>query len=474
MSDLISKNFRAFETVLREGKGPFLYRRNELEQGIREWRSRILSATQVKNPKVGIGVEFNFNYFCILYACLDIGANLVILDGVARAGAKHDPYLPLDLMILDRIHNQNPTAMSYWHANATVVLDCDNLPEYTEQDIQVDTSQLSMISATSSGTTDTPKAISHTYEYMLACARRAQEVFDFKGRVAHVKILHHGSSLPVFFLPSVLSDAGTFHYCAPYPADAMGAGGWSPAGIANVLDESYTPWLEYLDINHILLPYTEIVEDILKSIVRTNAYFTNLTLYTLSYIRPEWAELIRGRNISVVSIFGCTESSGPTLINRLGNANLDEFDNTVFYAPDNFFTITPESNGTRFQNEWVDVVMNDIFIPLGNSRYQHMGRSDVCRINDVELDVASVLSLVEQMGIKGQLVIDTNLSKIYLALWDNNLDISQCCYIINKQLSKQYSNLVKVSKCLILDKATFMSGIKLNMEYLRQEFRRSV
>ena len=475
MSQQIAKQIRVFENVLREGEGPFLYRHDELLKGIEEWTSRILSATTVKNPKIGISTEFNFRYFCILYACLNVGANLVILDAAHKHGSKHDPFLPLDLIIYDYILSQDPHAINYWSKNATVVLDCDKLPDFTVHSADpVDLNKFTMISATTSGTTATPKVVPHTYEYMLKCSERALKIFNFSGRIAHVKILHHGSTLPVFFLPSVLSDASNFHYCAPYPANPMGMGGWSPEGIADVLDASYTRWMEYLDINHMLLPYTEIVEDILKSINRLDAYFTDLTLYTLSYIRPEWAELIRGRNIRVISIFGCTEASGPVLLSHLGNDNVDTFNNAVFYAVDDFFTITPVSNGTRIQNDYVDVVMGDLFEPLGNNRYKHLGRSDICRINDVQINVAEVLALVEKLGIKGQLVIDTQMEKIYLALWGKDLDVTKTSYIINKKLLSMYSHVVKVSKTAIMDKDYYMSGIKLNMELLRHDFRNNV
>lgn len=470
---LISPNFRAFDVVLKEGEGPFLYRRDELIAGIEKWTDIILSHTSVKNPKIGLTHEVNFEYMCILYAALNVGANLIILEARYQPGAKHDPFLPLDLMIYDHIDSTQPHIVKYFGGVSTKVIDCADVGEYSHHSVDAfDLSTYTMISATSSGTTEKPKEIPHFYNYMLAMVERNAKVFKFAGRTAHVKILHHGSSLPAYFLPAVMSTDANMHVNLPYPT---GVGeGWSPALIGDILDTSFTCWLEYLDINHILLSYVEMAEDVLKSIHRRNAYFTDLTIYVLTYIRPEWYKYIQGRNIKIVSLFGSTESCGTVMISELNNDNGPTFDNTIYRPLDDCFKITADPQGTRLQNDYIDVVVGDVFEDLGNNQYKHLGRADKCRINDVDLDLTDILTMVEKLNINGQLTVDTVMGKLYLALWDNNLDIKQTSYIINKQLASKYSSMVQVSKCLPLDKTQFMSGIKLNMEQLREEFRRSV
>ena len=475
VTNLINPNFRAFDIVLKEGEGPFLYRKDELLAGIEKWTSIILSNTNVKNPKIGLTHEVNFEYMCILYAALNVGANLIILEARYQTGAKHDTFLPLDLMIIDHIDSTQPHIVKYFTEVSTVIIDCDKVGEYTNHVAEeFDQSQYTMISATSSGTTEKPKEIPHYYNYMLKMAKRNADVFKFAGRTAHTKILHHGSSLPAYFLPAILSPDANMQVNLPYPVNIVGKGGWSPALIGDVLDSSFTCWLEYLDINHILLSYVEMAEDVLKSIHRRNAYFTDLTIYVLTYIRPEWYEYIKGRNIKIVSLFGSTESCGTVMVSELNNTNADTFDNTIYRSLDDCFIITTDPDGTRLQNEYIDVVVGDIFEDLGNNQYRHLGRADKCRINDVDLNLTKILSLVEKLNINGQLIVDTVMGKLYLALWDNNLDIKQTSYIINKQLATEYSQLVQISKCLHLDKPKYMSGIKLNMDFLRQDFRTGV
>jgi len=465
VENLISKDFRLFEVALKDGDGPFLYRYDELMSGIKKWTNILLSATSKKNPTVGINHDLDLTYFSVFYACINIGATFVILDGIFNEQSKHKEFLPIDIVITNDAARQEFNNKDYWPGRAHIVINSDHLPEWSVKHADpLDMANLPLLKLVSSGTTGTPKKLAQNYDFFFDVARRNTKVFNFnKGRVAHVKVINHTGTVSVFFLPAVMDN--NFHYIAPWPQ------GQNEKEILENLSLSFTKWIEYLDINHIILPYIDMNELLLKSINECNAQFTDLTLYALTYIRPEWAELIKGRNIKIVSVFGSSETSGPVFLNYLDNTNLNTFDSTIFYSPDDYYNLTLLPDGTRVQNQYIDVVMNDRFKQIGENKYQHLGRSDKNRINDIDIDLSEVLNLAEKLGFNGQLVFDKLMGKIYLAMWDNKLDIKKIEILINKKLEIRYTKLVQISKSAVLDKNHYMSGIKVDMESLRIAFR---
>jgi acyl-CoA synthetase (AMP-forming)/AMP-acid ligase II len=454
--------------VLREGEGPFLNRYDELITAINKWQKIIQSNTTVENPKVGIIHELNFEYVALIYACINIGAEFIILDGIFNNNSKHNEFLPLDLVIGDHIIDQI-NSRAYWIEHNTPIVDFNSTYSESDNLVVSDLNKISnyfLLGAATSGTTGSPKKVEHTYDFMLDLAVRNADILKLSGRVAHIKNLHHGSSLPVFFLPSLITS--NFHFYTPLPVLT------ETEEALKHLSYYFTKWIEYLDINHINVPYTDLVENILKSIDQHNAQFSNLTLYTLSYIRPEWAQLIKGKNIKIVSIFGCTETSGPVLINQLDNTNLDTFDNTIFFALDDFYQIELLPHGTKVNDckNRVNFTMSDIFTKVGSNEYKHQGRSDICRINDIELNISTIHNVANLVGIDGQIVVDKNRQKLYLAVWDNS-EVLQSAKKVDTKLAELYYNSgpVKLSLAKHLDKNKYLSGIKVDMEKLRREFR---
>jgi hypothetical protein len=473
LENLISNNFRTFQaTVDEHGNGPLLFRRADLIPEIERWTNILQSSSLPQNPKIGIVHELNFRYVCIIYACINIGANFVVLSGRFDNNSSHKSFLPLDLVIYDyTLIDTFSGGLEYMENNSNKLINVEKLPSYN-QHVAPDFNLLhtTILSSTTSGTTSTPKQISHSYEYILDIAQRNINVFKFSGKVAQLKNLYHGSSLPVFFLPTVM--ACNMHVCSAYPNTEY----MNRQDIKLFITQNMLPWFEYIDVNHILLPYTDLVEHLLTCINNTNSYFSNLTLYTLSYIRPEWKDLIRNRNIKIISVYGCTETSGPIFINQLDSSNLDNFDNKVFYLPDDFFQVILTDYGTivKAKNHSVTHTMNDLFEHIGEHKYKHLGRSDICRINDISINQQQLLDLASDLGIDGQLVIDKDLEKIYLAIWNKDVIISYCKDKINQALLDLYGKTIQITKCNTLDKNLYITGIKLNHELLRTHFRNYV
>lgn len=476
LNDFINKNLRVFQLALDEdGNGPLLHKPHHLQAGIAKWQQIFRSLDLDRpNPTIGLLHHLNFEYICMLYAAMSMGVNFVVLDARFDDQSTHKVFLPLDILVYDDNMDIMCDDPEYWKQNARNHIDARQVPKTRigEADTGVradvaldfDPAQAQILSSTTSGSTGQAKIVTHSYQYILDIAQRNADVLGFQGRAAHIKNLYHGSSMPVFYLPSLIRS--DFHYCVPW------AGTSSLAEVKRYVKNDLG-WSEHLDINHILFPHTYMIDKFLETVVDQNMIFSDLTVYTLSYIKPEYHRAIRGRNIRIVSIFGCTETSGPVLINTLSNDNIDEFDPMIFYSLDDFFEITllPDGTRVRSKNGLVDHVMSDKFELISDGCYRHLGRSDLYRINDVVIDLARLADIRARFSTDLDIIIDTVEQKLYLALWEEQ-DPKEITDQVNQELDQTFgSELLYISETSNLNKLDYISGIKLSQELVREHFR---
>jgi hypothetical protein len=475
LSSLIHKDFRAFQFVSLDDDQFAFYKHDQLNHGVEKWIKILKDLDLAENPKIGIIHELNFEYICIIFAAISIGANFVILDTRFDENSKHKIFLPLDVVIYDYTIDIKCDDLSYWDHGTQHLIDARLISKTSIYDVSTvdvvnanfkfDLSQTNILSATTSGTTGPVSPIAHSYQYLLDISQRNSKILDFSGRVAHLRNLYHGSSLPVFYLPSMIDS--NFHFCIPWINEQ---------GDNQELDlylKSMTIQSELLGINHILFPYDYMIKKFLQSVSKSNLIFDNLKIYTLSYINEEYKSLIKDRNIEIVSIFGCTETSGPIMINTLSTANLDTFDPSIFHTVDDFFELTLLPNGTqvRSKNGLVDHFMHDIFEKIDDTHYKHMGRSNFYRVNETIIDSIKINNILDHLKIDGNIVVDSESQAIYLALWDHS-DAATMVTLVNQELSTAFdNNRLQVTKCSNLNKFDFMSGIKLNLEIVKKFFR---
>jgi len=435
---------------------------------IKKWINILQHLDLNHNPSIGLMIELDPDYFCIIAAAIEIGANFVVLDGRFDERSSHRPFLPLDLLIYDKSTvNIMVDDMNYWKQNAIKLIDRDEICVDNRNVVvkQFDKQHYKMLSASTSGTTGKPKPIFHSYQYILDIAHRNARVLKFDGRVAHIKNLYHGSSLPVFFLPSLMTS--NFHWCAP----------WTNLGDFQGIESYINTTLrhaELFDINHILFPHSFMLDKFLQAVIDLDLYFSNLKLYTLTYIKPIYKKYIKDRNIEIISIFGCTETSGPIMINRLSNLNIETFDPTIFFTLDDFFKITCMQDGTLIQssNQFINHFMTDKFEQLSPNSYKHLGRSEMFRINDITFSVNNIIQIPLDLSLDADIVPDYVNEKLYLAIWDQS-DLAETLSLVNHELKKiDASDILSIDQksAKILDKNNFMSGIKIDNEKLRKYF----
>jgi hypothetical protein len=453
--DLVCKEFRLFEYKQEQ---PHLYRQHDLMAAVQEWRWILQRHSDGPNATIGIVHDMDFDYFAIVYAAMSLGLHFVVLDA---SSAPPQNFVPLDLVIHSNDIDQ--VRLACLHSNARQVVnvdqcsnaDIDPLPDQYD----IDYSRFTMLSSVTSGTTDKPNLVSHSYQYFLDIAKRNASILNLQGRCAHVRNLHHGSSLPVWFLPTVMSC--NFHVCI---RDT------EPHSKQFVED---LRWLEYLDVNHFMLPAAGWLEAVLETVHQHDMKFTDLTLYTLGYIDPALSQYVQGTNIKIVSIFGCTETSGPIMLNTLTAHNINTFDPKIFQAPDDFYNIVASDQGTMVtaRDHSVQHLLQDRFETVDHNTYRHLGRSTRYQLGGHDIDLAWLDHIVSDLSINGQIVVDSVNQCLYLAVWNQDSAALAQQQVNNKLATQLHSNSVQVRQSQNLVKQNFVTGIKLNQELIRVHFR---
>jgi hypothetical protein len=224
------------------------------------------------------------------------------------------------------------------------------------------------------------------------------------------------------------------------------------------------------EIDHIMIPYSYQVLDFLK----ISSPIT--TVYTLSSIPLYFLEFYQNNKIKdIVSFFGCNETSGPTLINRISSP---EFDSSRYFSIDEFYFIFLKGNKLQvklpyYKNKIIDT--KDVFRRENKNSFTFLGRTDLIKINGLAVSKLDYEHFVGQENINNSnVVFDVAENKIYLAIWQNCDDIDKKIKKINKKLKKYSGDLHCIEKYTVLDKSEFMTGIKIDNELIRHYFRKYV
>lgn len=459
--DAVSRNFRLFSNDR-------WLSRDLLTEFVDHWKLIFVEKNQLKaGDKIGLGfVLTDIYYFSALIAAAELGLKLVVLDVSSTKNATSEYFFPLDLFVSgymlppDKHQYYNTVSLQteFWHIWDNYTATSDG---WWNQSIRSSIDQdITLLSCTSSGTTNRPKKVEHSHKFLFNVSKRNCNLLKFQGNVMHIRNLHHGSSIATYFLPSLMSDECTGHYVFNVESQYQ---------IADLVR-----YCADHDINHIQFPYVDYTEQFLKQAVLQNIKFNDLTIYVLSYINTTWQALIQQCGlVKIVSIFGCNETSGPLFTNSLQPNQID-FDYKIFVAPDDFyqFDFNQQDQLVVSINDYnTSIVMQDSF-SRNNNIFTHHGRNDLVRINDVEVDLFWILELAKNEQFNAQIVLDRDWEKLYLAVWDQSntqLILDQ----LNNKIIDRYSNKVVISSAMYLSMDECISGIKLDHETIRNIFRKT-
>ena len=408
----------------------------------------------VEGQAVLIGEQTGRTQLALVFACLELGLTITIVDYGRKDNFQTDYFdpkttllLPIHFFIVSTADTTDKFAFFNDTCNTTIILTDETLDYAANQTLNAKPSTM-LLKCTSSGTTGTPKIVHHTHEFISALVMRNAKMFA--GVIGQAFNLSHGSSLATFFLPTLIAEGVTDYI--------------------NFALDSTDLVIEKHKLDHLMLPYPDMIEVFVER-YKKSAH-SGINLYSLTYIRDEWKEYTQAGKIKdIISFFGSNETSGPTLINRV---SYDDFNRQRYHKIDDFYEL--EIKNTELivtlpiYNTKIET--KDEFVSNGET-FLHLGRTNMHRINGGFFRETSYQRIVKDR-LNGDLVFDFVNNRIYLAVWETDDNLDQKIDEIQEVLKQWSDNVHYISKYKVLSYEDFLSGIKLDQELLREYFRRYV
>ena len=389
-------------------------------------------------------------------ACCELGLITCVCDiaestvdlywQMKHIDAKNKSISPINFVLNDerKLRDETKTKMYIELAETVIQYDKDYDCSYNNKINATNDSVLMM--CCSSGTTGTPKPISHTHSFMYELGKRNSK--DFYGGVMYTRLFHHGSSFATFFLPVLMGDKVERIYINinKLMRTLMMEGSINN----NIAEEDFIK-----NIDHIQFPYTE---DIIEWRKQTSTKYPNLNIYTLAKIDKEWKNDLGILYKEMISLFGSSETSGPILIQKLSD---EKFESDRFIDPDGWYDpqiVNGKLNLTGDKFEYND-----------DGSFKFLGRDDTVMIQGQEISLKEINDQASNIIGSSNVVIDTREQKIYLCIWSKNGVSTHANLTENIQKFKSKYNLDITHRIVNLSK--FMCGIKVDNEAIRDHFR---
>ena len=390
-------------------------------------------------------------------ACCELGLITCVCDiaestvdlywQMKHIDAKNKSISPINYVLNDErtLRDDTKTKMYVELAETVIQYDKDYDCSYNDKINATNDSVLMM--CCSSGTTGTPKPISHTHSFMYELGKRNSK--DFYGGVMYTRLFHHGSSFATFFLPALMGNKVERIYININKL--MRTLKKEGSINNNIAEEDFIK-----NIDHIQFPYTE---DIIEWRNQTSTKYPNLNIYTLAKIDKEWKNDLGILYKEMISLFGSSETSGPILIQKLSD---EKFESDRFIDPDGWYDpqiVNGKLNLTGDKFEYND-----------DGSFKFLGRDDKVMIQGQEISLKEINDQASNIIGFSNVVIDTREQKIYLCIWGNQRgEYTHANLTENIQKFKSKYNLDITHRIVNLSK--FMCGIKVDNEAIRDHFR---
>lgn len=434
------------------------YSYTHLNRLIDAYKNLLISKGAKKGNSIVIGTQANTSQIALVLACAELGLTIVIIANPLPTNQTSKEYvpglinlklklmLPIDYFILDNRNQTDKFKIFKDICRFTVIIDEEPL-DYTTNDIVLADKDTVLLKCTSSGTTGTPKVITHTHGFLSKLIERNSK--QFYGSMGMISNLAHGSSPAVYFLPGMMSENTTQYVNLP---------NLPLVEIAEILRK------HNLSLDHLLVPYSMFVDQLFES----NESLPGCVIHTLGMIRKSWVNAVKqNRAKDIISIFGTNETSGPFLINQATDVDFDE---NTYKVTDDFYDLRLIDNCLQVEmREYGNVIQTHDKFLRREDKFVHIGRSNLYRINDLEIDVGKYQSIIDKL-LNAELVVDTKQDRIYLAIWDQDFDIHKVRHIDNV-MRNDSNGLHFISKYDSLNYSDYLNGIKIDKEMLREYFR---
>jgi acyl-CoA synthetase (AMP-forming)/AMP-acid ligase II len=479
MVNTITRNFISDNFVFTDIRSESLktYDKENLIEKINLWKYILkYQYNAVAQESILIGMQvININYFAIVIAAAELSLKIVVVDynrtDKFRTVEYKDPKTkllsPIDIFLHDFPDNTIETDQVYakfvffkTHSRRTYSTDSSLtftlIPELYKniESIMPQPSDV-LFRVTSSGTTDIPKVIEHTHEFISSISLRNAK--HYKGTAVHINNLNHGASASVTLLPLLASKNVDKH---------LFYDGADTSSINGLID-ALMPYKD--EIGYMSFPYPFLIDKFIEVSREKNISWPQLELITLSYILDNAKHAVRdGIFNSITSMFGSNETLGPLFVNTSYKENWN-VDSRYYIITDDFYNIKLSDEGKitvtiPIYNK--DVETNDYFDKDGEY-FIHRGRSDMFRINGETINMSTVNDLNKQ-NTSVYIVVDTVYHCLYLACWED-LELDTI-HAIKDSIESKFER-IKITKIAHLDKSNFYYAIKIDNELLREYFR---
>lgn len=433
------------------------FNKEELCLHINFWKKFLIDLGATQGSKVGIATKnFEIYYIALTFACFELGLNLIVLAKPFRSekDLSINPFFPLDLLLLDILHDDKPFYDYYINNSKKVILDLDTItPNLDVENINLNISPSDVcLSSVSSGTTSNPKKIQHTHEFFYDLCSVNWQSLDFRedDKVLHLYTFQHGSALSIHFLPSLYVCKDHYFFTQKHYTS----------------DEEWDLFPMYCRDNNITKlqsPYTGFTDKLINSIKRSKEGCPNLTIHVLSFINPDWLTVVKeGKVKKIVSIFGCSETAGPLFLPYIDKETID-FDPTFLGQPiEEYYKIRLEQNNLIVFIPTYNIEINtEDFIEEQNGNWYFIGKNKTQRINDIEVNLKDIRIIAKSVLGDFQrdiiIIVDEIYNKLYIASDDDNLHLHK--QKVNDAIKKFYNNQIELTDTFnLFDLELFTGG----------------
>jgi len=450
-----------------------VYNFDDLSKFVDKWKIILIKTYKIKpGDKIGFNVgTTDIRYFSLFFAAAELGMSFVVYQKPIKENDinnyKIKVFSPLDFMVTDEASSNDPLIVSFSkiHSKKTI-----NLSDISKDiDINDDGNQKiageilanpddAFLFTTSSGTVNTPKIIKHTHQFFYDLCLRNSEIMGFTeiDSIMHIRNLHHGSSVSVFFLPSLKKCHNhSFHNFSESEADKA---------VSHIVKYKVTK---------LLVPYNKVIDDFIFVFKLKEMKCSYLEIFNLSYLQDAWIEHCKnGMFKSITSIFGCNETGGPIFLPCL-NKDTETIDTTyVGQLIDQFYELKIEKDilmvFLKTYDKWVST--EDRFL-LTDDSYKYLGKKNLVRINDYEFELSELKDFLKKLlNFDHELIYGSD--KLYLAIFDKQTRLNKLEDIddINQLIGINFNPLISISEIKMFERTEYNYGIKLDHQLLRSEF----
>ena len=455
--------------------------RNTLCEMIDYWKVVLWEKFEMR-PGEQIG--FNMSsagpyYISLLLASFELGLIVVVTDSLTSGHVnpyhtKQSVYKNLKLCIYDEhnatSHNLKSNALFF-----KMLCHVDIFDTYQIQDPELFNKLKNNLFAkpndialhtTTSGTTDTPRIIARTHQFLIDSSTRQIKVWDFNpdDHVLHTRQIAHGAVFDLFWLPALMACQKHWVYVVDY---------YSPDDVKQWLSTIYQN-----KINKIFLTSSHHCDIFLNS---CPVFDYDINIIVIGTVKDSWLQLIKEKNIArLITSYGATELGNAVLINECNPSNVDKFIKNNFYFPDDAFEIVHfNDRSTTFVNHFDNdsrTVLQDRWHPVDSHYWQFLGRTNNYKINDTYVTESQLSNIVKKY-IKNEfaVVIDDEYQAIYLAVYDQPIDGSTIEQI-NMDIHKNIGANISITKYSQVDRdvvvgAKFRSDLFMLRGFFRKEIK---